>query len=78
MYSYAPPWQGMEVGAIDGVHFRMMCPASNEVEDPMRYYVARKQEYALLAIAICDYHRRFTFVDISWLSVANRDFFCNF
>ena len=60
-------WKG-QVGAIDFVHFRMRCPASNEVEDPMRYYVARKQEYALLAIAICDYHRRFTFVDISHAS----------
>jgi hypothetical protein len=60
-------WKG-QVGAIDGVHFRMRCPSAAEAKDPMRYYVARKQEYALLAIAICDYHRRFTFVDISHAS----------
>ena len=57
-------WEG-QVGAIDGVHFRQRCPSHQEVADPMRYYVARKQEFALLAIAICDYHRRFTWVDIS-------------
>ena len=60
-------WQG-QVGAIDGVHFRMQCPSAKEVKDTMRYYVARKQEYALLALAICDYHRRFTWVDISHAS----------
>ena len=59
-------WQG-QVGAIDGVHFKMKCPTA-QVKDPMRYYIARKQEFALLAIAICDYHRRFTYVDISHAS----------
>ena len=60
-------WRG-QVGAIDGVHFKQRCPSSTDVPDPMRYYVARKQEFALLAIAICDYHRRFTWVDISHAS----------
>jgi hypothetical protein len=60
-------WRG-QVGAIDGVHFRMKCPSKRAVKDPMRYYVQRKQEYALLAMAICDYHRRFTWVDISHAS----------
>ena len=60
-------WRG-QVGAIDGVHFRMKCPPASAVDDPMRYYVARKQEFALLAIAICDYHRRFTWADISHAS----------
>ena len=63
-------WTG-QVGAIDGVHFRMKCPSSKAVSDPMRYYVARKQEFALLAIAICDYHRRFTWVDISHASTTH-------
>ena len=60
-------WKG-QVGAIDGVHFKQRCPSEQEVADPMRYYVARKGEFALLAIAICDYHRRFTWVDISHAS----------
>ena len=60
-------WEG-QVGAIDGLHTKMQRPTLAEVRDPMRYYVARKQEFALLAIAICDYHRRFTWVDISHAS----------
>ena len=60
-------WRG-QVGAIDGVHFRMRCPPASAVNDPMRYYVARKQEFALLAVAICDYHRRFTWAEISHAS----------
>lgn len=60
-------WRG-QAGAIDGVHFRMKCPPASAVKDPMRYYVARKQEFALLAIAICDYKRRFTWAEISHAS----------
>ena len=60
-------WRG-QVGAIDGVHFKMKCPSSTDCKDPMRFYVSRKQEFALLAIAICDYHRRFTFVEIAHAS----------
>tara|TARA_B110000046_G_scaffold159651_1_gene172307 strand:+ start:315 stop:1571 length:1257 start_codon:yes stop_codon:yes gene_type:complete len=60
-------WKG-QVGAIDGVHFRMRCPSETETADPMRYYVQRKQEYALLGVAICDIHRRFRWADISHAS----------
>jgi hypothetical protein len=57
-------WSG-QVGAVDGVHFKMRCPSKHDVSNPLRYYVTRKAEYAMLAIAVCDYNRRFTFVDIS-------------
>lgn len=60
-------WQG-QVGAIDGVHFRMSAPSNKDVPDPVRYKVSRKDMYALLAIAICDADRRFTWVDISHAS----------
>ena len=60
-------WRG-QVGAIDGVHFKMKCPTANEVQDAMRYHISRKDMYAMLAVAICDYHRRFTWVDISHAS----------
>jgi hypothetical protein len=58
-------WEG-QVGAIDGVHFKMQAPGPKDVEDPMRYHVARKDIYALLAIAICDADRRFLYADISF------------
>ena len=57
-------WAG-QVGALDGVHFAMIAPGNDDVNDPMRYHVARKDEYALLGMALCDYERRFTFYDIS-------------
>ena len=57
-------WAG-QVGAIDGVHFAMRGVGTKDVPDPMKYHVARKDEYALLCIAICDAHRRFTYYDIS-------------
>lgn len=57
-------WQGC-VGCIDGVHFKMRAPTpGKEVDDPIRYFVPRKGEYALLCIAICDVHRRFTYYSI--------------
>jgi hypothetical protein len=46
-------WYG-QVGALDGVHFPMLAPSKKDVDDPMRYFVARKDKYALLAMAICD------------------------
>lgn len=46
-------WRG-QVAAVDGVHFPMVAPSSNVVPDPMRYHVARKDEYALLCMALCD------------------------
>ena len=57
-------WAG-QVGAIDGVHFRMRGPGPGDVPDPLKYYVARKAEYALLCMAICDVERRFLHYDIS-------------
>ena len=57
-------WRG-QVGAIDGCHFKMKALSSKDASDPIRYHVARKDTYAMLCIAICDYHRRFTFVDFS-------------
>ena len=60
-------WEG-QVGAIDGVHFKMRCPSSKDVRDPVRYKVTRKDIYALLAMAICDADRRFLWVDISHAS----------
>ena len=57
-------WKG-QVGAIDGVHFPTMAPRSSDVKDPMRYYVARKAEYALLCIAICNAKRQIIWYDIS-------------
>ena len=43
-------WEG-QVGAIDGVHFKMRCPSSKDVKDPVRYKVTRKEIYALLPAA---------------------------
>ena len=39
-----------------------------EVKDPQRYHISRKDMYALLGVAICDYHRRFTWFDITHAS----------
>ena len=36
------------MGAIDGVHFKMKCPSSKAVKDPVRYKVTRKDIYALV------------------------------
>ena len=57
-------WAG-QVGAVDGVHFPMQAPTKEDVADPLKYYVSRKAEYALLCIAVCDAARRFTAFDIS-------------
>lgn len=57
-------WSG-QVGAVDGVHFPMQAPTIADVLDPLKYYVARKGEYALLCMAVCDAARRFTFWDMS-------------
>ena len=57
-------WEG-QVGALDGVHFATIAPSSKDVDDPMRYFVARKDEYALLCMAVCDAQRRFLYYDIS-------------
>ena len=57
-------WEG-QVGALDGVHFATIAPTAKDVDDPMRYHVARKDEYALLCMAVCDAQRRFLDYDIS-------------
>lgn len=57
-------WQGC-VGCIDGVHFKIKKPPLSSVEDPIRYYVARKHHHALLCIAICDAARRFTYYSMT-------------
>lgn len=57
-------WRG-QVGAIDGVHFKMQRPSATDVPDPARYHVSRKDIYAMLAIAICDVERRFIWADCS-------------
>ena len=44
-------WRG-QVGAIDGVHLKMQAPSESDVDDPLRYHVARKDIYALLCIPL--------------------------
>eukprot|EP00965_Chrysotila_dentata_P175570 5796127-Pleurochrysis_carterae.AAC.1 len=56
-------WAG-QVGCIDGVHFSMLNPGA-AVDNPKRYFVARKNEFAILCIAICDAKRRFTYYDMN-------------
>jgi hypothetical protein len=56
-------WRG-EVGAIDGIDIKQRNPGK-AVQNPARYYVARKGGHQLLCIAICDAHRRFTYYDMS-------------
>lgn len=62
-----PGWKG-QVAALDGVLFPMLCPSAEDVEDPMRYFVARKDKYGLLAMALCDARRRFLWYDMSQVS----------
>ena len=59
-----PGWVG-QIGALDGVHFPMKAPTSTDVPDPTRYHVARKDKYAILAMAICDAQRRFLWINMS-------------
>ena len=47
------------IGAVDGVHFSMLAPSRL---DAAKYYCQRKDKYALLAQAVCDHKRRFTYV----------------
>ena len=62
-------WAG-QVGAIDGVHFKMVKPPPH-VPDGARYFVKRKDEFALLCIAICDADRRYLYYDISQCSTTH-------
>ena len=52
------------IGAIDGIHFPMKNPGK-AIPNPNRYYVQRKNKFALLYIASCDAERKFTFFDCS-------------
>lgn len=63
-------WAG-QVAAIDGVHFAMEKPPTKDCPNALRYFVARKDEYALLCIAACDAERRFLFYDISMASTTH-------
>ena len=62
-------WRG-QVAAIDGVIFKMVNPGC-AVPNPGAYFVARKDEFGLLCIATCDYHRRFLSYDISQASTTH-------
>ena len=57
-------WAG-QVACIDGVHFAIRSPSNSDVDNALKYHVARKDEYALLCIAMCDAKRRINFYDIS-------------
>ena len=52
-------WAG-QVACIDGVHFAIRCPSNTDVDNALKYHVARKDEYALLCMAMCDADRRIT------------------
>jgi hypothetical protein len=57
-------WRG-QVGALDGVHFAQRAPSKSDVDNAMKYFVGRKDKYALLCMAICDARRRIIYYDIS-------------
>ena len=57
-------WEG-QVGALDGVHFGMLAPSNDTVQNARKYHVARKDMFALLCMAISDAHRRILWWDIS-------------
>ena len=52
--------------AVDGVHFGQLNPGT-AVENSLKYFVSRKDKYALLCIAGCDAECRFLVIDISQL-----------
>jgi hypothetical protein len=56
-------WRG-QVLAVDGAHFAQRNPGT-AVDNPLKYFVARKDEYALLCMAGCDALRRIRAYDIS-------------
>ena len=55
-------WRG-QVMCIDGVHFGITYPTDRDVRNSGRYYVGRKNEYAILCMAGCDYARRIMYYD---------------
>ena len=62
-------WTG-QVGSVDGCHFAMKSPGLS-VENPNSYFVHRKGKFAMLATAVCDAERRFTFWDFNVLPTAH-------
>ena len=56
-------WTG-QVGCTDGICVAMINPGL-EVTNASKYFVKRKDEFALLCIATCDRARRFMAFDIS-------------
>jgi hypothetical protein len=52
--------------AVDGVHFGQLNP-STAVKNSLKYFISRKDKYALLCIAGCDAECRFLVIDISQL-----------
>ena len=68
--SYGGIWEG-QVAALDGVHFPMICPSDTDVPDSGRYHVSRKDEYALLCMALCDADRRILWYDMSQVSTTH-------
>lgn len=57
-------WKG-QVACLDGIHVSTISPSNEDVMDPRRYHVARKDKYALLCMALCDSARRFLWWDMS-------------
>jgi hypothetical protein len=58
-------WKG-QVLAVDGVHFGQLNPGT-AVENSLKYFVSRKDKYALLCIAGCYSECRYLAIDISQL-----------
>lgn len=52
------------VGALDGCIIAQKNPGA-AVENPRRYFCARKDKFGLLLMAICDARRRFLYIDLS-------------
>ena len=52
------------LGAIDGTRIPMTCPGKR-IPNSDRYFVQRKNKFAMLCIACCDSNRIFTFFDCS-------------
>ena len=69
MHFRCKAWLG-QVGTVDGVHFKMKRPPPL-VPDGKRDWVDQNNEYALLCMAVCNYHRRVTFYDISQASTTH-------
>lgn len=57
-------WKG-QVACLDGIHVSTLSPSNEDVMDPRRYHVSRKDKYALLCMALCDSARRFLWWDTS-------------